>query len=426
MRRTSGSRARDVCADLALGVMGVLVLAAGGLAHAQTPPAAAEVSRYTGFFAAAARGDAAQIAALAAAGAAPDVRDGHGRTPLHVAAHGRPREAMRALVAVGANPNALDADRYDIVTIAAVAGDLPTVEVRPSRLGASPKTSRAGTTAPPSSPPRPRPRRGRRAPIVAVRAAGPRQQSRLDCPHRVDRPRRCARARSPRCARSSRRRRRRPSDRPAARRSPSRGRARRDGEAPRRGRSPTPDRKLPHASARTTGQHLRKDRIASMARAASRSRRVVSRPGTPCEEDDPVLHGARSSSMARLTRRREGGEQPLVRQGGSGLVGVERLDADVIGARRPVLLDARRMPPRRPTRSSRRPGDPAAAGEVRRGEAEPEQVIAVVRHFEIAAEPGAADAPRARPGSASARTVCSGHSSCPGPGCCAPPAYAPA
>jgi hypothetical protein len=36
---------------------------------------------------------------------------------------------MRALVAAGANPNALENDRYDIVTIAAVANDLPTLKL---------------------------------------------------------------------------------------------------------------------------------------------------------------------------------------------------------------------------------------------------------------------------------------------------------
>jgi uncharacterized protein len=35
---------------------------------------------------------------------------------------------MRALVAAGANPNALEHDRYDVVTIAAVANDVPTLE----------------------------------------------------------------------------------------------------------------------------------------------------------------------------------------------------------------------------------------------------------------------------------------------------------
>ncbi|HKY06948.1 MAG TPA: ankyrin repeat domain-containing protein, partial [Candidatus Binatia bacterium] len=57
-------------------------------------------------------------------------------------------EAMRALVTGGANPNALENDRYDIVTIAAVANDVPTLKVALA-LGASPRniTSRYDGTA---------------------------------------------------------------------------------------------------------------------------------------------------------------------------------------------------------------------------------------------------------------------------------------
>ena len=144
MTRGAGSWA----AGLALGAATVLVLATGSRAHAQTPPSPAEASRYTALLAAAARGDAAEIAVLVKAGAAPDVRDGRGRTPLHVAAHRRRREAMRALVAAGADPDALDADRYDIVTIAAVAGDAQTLEAALA-LGGSARnvTSRYDGTA---------------------------------------------------------------------------------------------------------------------------------------------------------------------------------------------------------------------------------------------------------------------------------------
>ena len=105
---------------------------------AQVPPSSVERSRYTGLLAAAARGDATQIKVLIAQGEKPDVRDTHGRTPLHVAAYSSHHEAMRALVTAGANPNALENDRYDIVTIAAVANDLPTLKVALS-LGASAK-----------------------------------------------------------------------------------------------------------------------------------------------------------------------------------------------------------------------------------------------------------------------------------------------
>ena len=125
-----------------------LIVCSAGVSHAQTPPSAVERASYTGLLAAAARGDAVQIAALTARGETPDVRDAHGRTPLHVAAYGGRHQAMRALVAAGVNPNALENDRYDIVTIAAVADDLPTLTVALA-LGASAQniTSRYDGTA---------------------------------------------------------------------------------------------------------------------------------------------------------------------------------------------------------------------------------------------------------------------------------------
>jgi uncharacterized protein len=118
-----------------------------GAAVAQVPPSAADRASYTGLFGAAARGDAAEIKASRARGQSPDGRDGHGRTPLHVAAFGGHHEAMRALAA-GADPNALERDRYDNVTIAAVAGDVPTLEVALA-LGSSARnvTSRYDGTA---------------------------------------------------------------------------------------------------------------------------------------------------------------------------------------------------------------------------------------------------------------------------------------
>lgn len=115
---------------------------------AQIPPSSGEISRYSGILAAAARGDTKRIEALIAKGEKPDARDSYGRTPLHVAAYGGYHEAMRVLVAAGADPNALENDRYDIVTIAAVANDVPTLKVALS-LGASAKniTSRYDGTA---------------------------------------------------------------------------------------------------------------------------------------------------------------------------------------------------------------------------------------------------------------------------------------
>jgi uncharacterized protein len=130
-------------------LLGVLLIACSAdVAHAQTPPSSVERAGYRGLLAAASRGDTTQIAALIAKRETPDIRDAHGRTPLHVAAYGGHHEAMRALVAAGANPNALENDRYDIVTIAAVADDLATLKVALA-IGASAKnvTSRYDGTA---------------------------------------------------------------------------------------------------------------------------------------------------------------------------------------------------------------------------------------------------------------------------------------
>jgi hypothetical protein len=117
-------------------------------AFAQVAPSATEKSGYTGLLSAAVRGDATQIKILVGQGAKPDVRDAYQRTPLHVAAYGGYHGAMRALVATGADPNALENDRYDIVTIAAVANDVPTLKVA-LELGGNAKnvTSRYDGTA---------------------------------------------------------------------------------------------------------------------------------------------------------------------------------------------------------------------------------------------------------------------------------------
>jgi uncharacterized protein len=93
-------------------------------AAAQVPPTAAEIASYAGLHAAAQRGDAAAIERLApGTRGALEARDGNGRTPLHVATFAHQRTAIAALIASGADTSALDRDRYDAVTIAAVAGD---------------------------------------------------------------------------------------------------------------------------------------------------------------------------------------------------------------------------------------------------------------------------------------------------------------
>jgi uncharacterized protein len=108
----------------------VLLLALGfGPASAQVGPTAAELSAYSGLHAAAAKGDVAEIEKRSAAGDNKEATDARARPPLHVAAHQKQYEAARALIRLGADPNKLEADRYDIVTIAAVANDLPMLKI---------------------------------------------------------------------------------------------------------------------------------------------------------------------------------------------------------------------------------------------------------------------------------------------------------
>src|ERR1044072_2302446 len=98
-------------------------------AAAQIPPGPSELRVYAGLHAAAAKGDAAEIARLIAAGHNVNAQDSHSRTPLHVAAHFGHQAAAQALLKGGANPNALDAQKYDIVTIVAVNNDVPMLKL---------------------------------------------------------------------------------------------------------------------------------------------------------------------------------------------------------------------------------------------------------------------------------------------------------
>jgi ankyrin repeat protein len=95
------------------------VCTAGG----QTAPSDREVSAYTGLFRAAHDGNAAEVRRLVGNGAGVSIRDENHRTPVHVAAFASQDEALRALADAGADMNALDAQAYDAVTIAAVADD---------------------------------------------------------------------------------------------------------------------------------------------------------------------------------------------------------------------------------------------------------------------------------------------------------------
>jgi uncharacterized protein len=118
------------------------------LSQAQVAPTAAETAAYRGLHAAAARGDMATLTQLLSAKADINQRDAYGRTPLHVATFAKQRAAVRALIQAGADTGALENDRYDAVTIAAVADDEDTLRTLLS-LGASAKlvTSRYDGTA---------------------------------------------------------------------------------------------------------------------------------------------------------------------------------------------------------------------------------------------------------------------------------------
>jgi ankyrin repeat protein len=81
------------------------------------------LTKYTGLHAAAAQGDVALIKQLLAAGANVNATDPYGRTPMHVAAYQSHDAAVLALGEAGGDPNLLERDKYDIITIAAVADD---------------------------------------------------------------------------------------------------------------------------------------------------------------------------------------------------------------------------------------------------------------------------------------------------------------
>lgn len=106
--------------------------------RAQTPPSASDVAAYSGLHAAAVRGDAGEIARLAADKSSLEARDAHGRTPVIVASHFGHRDALAAMAKAGADLNAKDSRAYDIVTIAAVRDDVPFLDLALS-LGASAK-----------------------------------------------------------------------------------------------------------------------------------------------------------------------------------------------------------------------------------------------------------------------------------------------
>ncbi|MBZ0146599.1 MAG: ankyrin repeat domain-containing protein [Pseudorhodoplanes sp.] len=117
-------------------------------AFAQIAPTEAELRAYTDLHAAAARGDLAEIENRIAAGENKAATDTRHRTPLHVAAFQKKHDAARLLMKLDADPNTLEIDRYDIITIASVANDVPMLKIA-IEGGGDPKaiTSRYDGTA---------------------------------------------------------------------------------------------------------------------------------------------------------------------------------------------------------------------------------------------------------------------------------------
>ena len=106
------------------GILAALVIFVFGPAQAQVPPGETEYAAYKGLHLAAASGDVAEIRRLAADKKQLNARDSCGRTPLMVAAYKSRIDAATALIAAGADLDALESDRYDVVTISSVANDV--------------------------------------------------------------------------------------------------------------------------------------------------------------------------------------------------------------------------------------------------------------------------------------------------------------
>ncbi len=107
----------------------LLVALLAPCAHAQNAPTRQEIAIYAGLHEAAAKGDVAEIERLIKEGEKPNLQDSKSRTPLIVAAFLKQHAAARALLRLGADPNRLEIERYDIATIAAVANDIEMLKI---------------------------------------------------------------------------------------------------------------------------------------------------------------------------------------------------------------------------------------------------------------------------------------------------------
>jgi len=133
------------CLKYLIALVGLGTSCAG---FAQTPPSAAQITQYEGIFRAVVERNGTQLTREIRLSENIDKRDSYTRSALHIATYFANHDAMRKLVAAGADANALEYDYYDIVTIAAVADDLATMKLA-LQLGCRPGnvTSRYEGTA---------------------------------------------------------------------------------------------------------------------------------------------------------------------------------------------------------------------------------------------------------------------------------------
>jgi ankyrin repeat protein len=116
--------ARNMKSGLRHFVAAFALLLGSAAAQAQVAPSDTEFAAYKGLHKAAAAVDIAAIRQAGKNRTQLNARDGYGRTPLMVAAYAKRIDAATALIVAGADLDALDSDRYDVVTIASVANDV--------------------------------------------------------------------------------------------------------------------------------------------------------------------------------------------------------------------------------------------------------------------------------------------------------------
>ena len=100
------------------------MLLGSATAQAQVAPSDTEIAAYKYLHKAATVADIAAIRQAGKNRTQLNARDSYGRTPLMVAAYAKRIDAATALIVAGADLDALDRDRYDVVTITSVANDV--------------------------------------------------------------------------------------------------------------------------------------------------------------------------------------------------------------------------------------------------------------------------------------------------------------